>query len=158
MLDIGSKDDVLKAFNEIVSNAKVYDEKAQIHGVIITPMESKGTEVIIGMKRDETFGPVVMFGLGGIFVEVLKDVSFRIAPLTDRDAREMIREVKGFAILKGLRGQEPADIDALADIIVKLSMLGLEIPEVSEVDLNPVFTLPDGASIVDARMIVRESG
>ncbi|MFO7997006.1 MAG: acetate--CoA ligase family protein [Dehalococcoidia bacterium] len=158
MLDLKGKSDVLKAFDAIVSGARAYSENAEIHGVIITPMESKGTEVIVGMKRDKNFGPVLMFGLGGIFVEVIKDVSFRIAPLTDRDAHEMIREVKGFPILEGLRGREPVSIDSLADVIVRLSILALEIPEISEVDLNPVFALPNGASIVDARMILGSNG
>lgn len=153
-LNLKDKDDVAKAFSEIMTNAKAYDKEAEIYGVIITPMEDKGTEVIVGVTKDPTFGPTVMFGLGGIFVEVLKDVSFRVTPLTKMDANEMIREIKGFPILTGVRGQKAVSIDAIADIITKVSLLAIENLGISELDLNPVFASEDGASIVDARIIL----
>jgi len=154
-LNIQHKGDVASAFTEIVANARDYNKDAEIYGVIITPMERKGVETIVGMTTDETFGPTIMFGLGGIFVEVLKDVSFRVAPLTRRDAYDMIQQIKGFPILKGVRGAKAADIDALVDVIMKVSALVIENPEIKELDLNPVFAFENGASIVDARIILR---
>ena len=121
---------------------------------LISPMAAEGQECIIGMIRDPQFGPVIMFGLGGIFVEVLKDVSFRVAPLADEDIDEMIKEIKGYKVLTGARGEEPKDIDAIRHIIAKLSDIAIDNPEIIEVDLNPVIIHTKGASIVDSRMIL----
>jgi len=153
-LNMKNRDDVIRGFTEIINSARSYNKKAEIYGVMITPMEDKGIETIIGMTTDETFGPTIMFGLGGIFVEVLKDVCFKVAPLTKADAYEMIKGIKGFPILKGVRGQKPGDIDALADVIMKVSTLVMEHPEIREIDLNPVFAFEDSASVVDARIIL----
>jgi acyl-CoA synthetase (NDP forming) len=120
-------------------------------------MAKQGIEVIIGMTKDAQFGPVIMFGLGGILVEVLKDVSFRIVPMTKRDASEMIGEIKGYPILKGYRGQDPADIPFLEDLIVKVSQFVDKNPEIKELDLNPVFAYKDGALAVDARIILESA-
>jgi acyl-CoA synthetase (NDP forming) len=117
-------------------------------------MARPATEVIIGMNKDEQFGPVLMFGLGGILVEVLKDVSFRIVPLTKRDAREMIREIKAYPILEGYRGQEPADIELLEDLLLKVSDFVEKHTDIKEMDLNPIFAYKDGAIAVDARIIL----
>lgn len=155
-LNIKTKNDVLKAFNEITSNARTYNRKAEIYGVMITPMVDRGIEIIIGMATDQTFGPTLMFGVGGIFVEILKDVSFRVAPLTRKDAYEMIEQIRGFPILKGARGRKPADIDALVDVIMKISALVTENHEIAEVDLNPVLAFEQGASVVDTRIILHE--
>jgi len=106
------------------------------------------------MIRDPQFGPVIMFGLGGIFVEVLKDVSFRVAPLAQEDIDEMLEEIKGYKILTGIRGEKPKDIDALKDILAKLSDIVIDNPEIKEIDLNPVIVHEKGASIVDSRMIL----
>jgi acyl-CoA synthetase (NDP forming) len=106
------------------------------------------------MSKDPQFGPVLMFGLGGIFVEVLKDVAFRIVPLEPRDARQMIREIKGFPVLQGVRGQEPADLEALESLLLKLSEFVEAHPEIDELDLNPVFAYKDGCLAVDARIVV----
>jgi acetyltransferase len=114
----------------------------------------RGVETIIGMKRDPVFGPVILFGLGGIFVEVLKDASLGIAPLTKDEALTRIRRIKGLPLLTGARGREPVNLNALADILVSLSTLALAHPEVEEIDFNPVFATPDGAHIVDARVMV----
>jgi len=120
---------------------------------IVAQKQEEGVEVIIGMKRDEQFGPVVMFGLGGIFIEVLRDVSFRICPLTKKDAFEMIKEIKGYKILKGIRGKKGVDIDKIVDLILKLSKLALNEKEIKEIDLNPVIVNEKRAVIVDVRML-----
>ena len=117
-------------------------------------MARPGTEVIIGMTKDPQFGPVLMFGLGGIFVEVLKDVAFRIVPLEPRDARQMVREIKGFPVLEGVRGQPPADLTALEKLILQVSEFVEAHPEIEELDLNPVFAYKDGVLAVDARIVV----
>ncbi|MFC2004586.1 acetate--CoA ligase family protein, partial [Chloroflexota bacterium] len=113
--------------------------------------------VIIGMSKDAQFGPVIMFGLGGILVEILKDVSFRIIPLLPRDAREMVREIKGYPLLGGYRGQEPVGVSNLEALILKVSDFVGQYPEVKELDLNPIFAYRDGAVAVDARVILEES-
>ena len=153
-LNLKDGDETGRAYEEIIKNARAYDKGAQIEGVLISPMEKKGVEVIVGMTRDRQFGPVIMFGLGGIFVEVLKDVSFRIAPLSKGDAYEMVREIKGYPVLEGIRGEEPSDIEAIVDIIMKVSSLVNANEAISELDLNPVFVFKDGASVVDARVIL----
>ena len=140
-------------YQEIIFEAKKYNKKAKISGVIVYPTVPQGTEIIIGIMKDPHFGPVIMFGLGGIFVEVLKDISFRILPLEERDAGEMINEIKGFKILKGVRGEGPKDIKAIKNLLLKISQLALENPEINEIDLNPIFVFEKGLQIVDARMI-----
>jgi acyl-CoA synthetase (NDP forming) len=127
---------------------------ATIEGVAVQKMAPSGTEVIIGMSKDPQFGPVMMFGLGGIFVEVLKDVAFRIVPLEARDAAEMVRDIKGFPVLEGVRGQDPADIAALEGLILNVSEFVEAHPEIDELDLNPVFASKDGVIAVDARIVV----
>lgn len=154
-LDNGTQ--VAKAYTEIMASIKKHYPKAEIIGVSVQKMAKPGIEIIIGMTKDAQFGPVIMFGLGGVLVEVLKDVSFRIVPLEKRDAAEMITEIKGFPILKGYRGQDPADIPYLEDLIVKVSDFVDKNPEIKELDLNPVFAYKDGAIAVDARIIL-ESG
>jgi acyl-CoA synthetase (NDP forming) len=143
-----------KAYDEILSAIKKVQPKAKIEGISVQKMAHPGLEVIIGMTKDAQFGPVLMFGLGGILVEVLKDVSFRIVPLTKRDAREMIKEIKGYPLLEGYRGQEPADIPFLEAIILKVSDFIDKNPEIKELDLNPVFAYKKGAVAVDARVIL----
>jgi len=146
-----------KAYDDIVKAvAKSYPE-AKIQGVSVQKMARPGVEVIIGMSKDAQFGPVLMFGLGGILVEILKDVSFRIVPLTRRDAGEMIREIKGYPLLEGYRGQEPVDVANLEELILKVSSFVEQHPEVDELDLNPIFAYRDGAVAVDARMVLGEA-
>lgn len=142
------------AFDEIVANAKKAVPNANITGVAVQTVAPPGTEVIVGMTTDPQFGPVMMFGLGGIMVEVLKDVSFRIVPLTERDAAQMIDEIKGHAVLEGVRGQPPVDKAALCDAILKVAAFVEQHPEVQEIDLNPMFAYADGAIAVDARIVV----
>ena len=153
---VGVKDEeeARMTFQEIVSKAIKYNKKAKISGVIVYPMVPQGTEIIIGMMKDSHFGPVIMFGLGGIFVEVLKDISFRILPIEEIDAREMITEIKGYEILKGARGNPPRDIRAIEEVLMKVSKLTMENPEINEIDLNPIFAFENGIQVVDARMIL----
>jgi len=153
-LGLANATQVGKAYGEIMSSMKQKFTDAAIHGLAIQRMAPPGVEVIVGMSKDVQFGPVLMFGLGGILVEVLKDVSFRIVPITRRDAAEMIREIKGYPLLEGYRGQEPADISALEELIVKVSQFVEQHPEVKELDLNPIFAYRDSAVAVDARIIL----
>ncbi len=153
-LNILNATQVGKAYSEILASVKKHYPKAKIVGVTVQKMAKQGIEVIIGMTKDAQFGPVIMFGLGGILVEVLKDVSFRIVPMTRRDAGEMITEIKGFPILKGYRGQDPADVPYLEELIVKVSDFVDKNPEIKELDLNPVFAYKSGALAVDARIIL----
>jgi acyl-CoA synthetase (NDP forming) len=146
-----------KAYSEILSAIKKHYPRAKIEGISVQKMAHPGVEVIIGMTKDEQFGPVLMFGLGGILVEVLKDVSFRIVPLTKRDASQMIKEIKGYPLLEGYRGQEPADIPFLETLILKVSDFIDKNPEIKELDLNPVFAYKDGAVAVDARVILESA-
>ncbi len=146
-----------KAYDEIMSATSQKYPKASVHGVSVQKMAKPGVEVIIGMSKDAQFGPVLMFGLGGVWVEILKDVSFRIAPLTKRDAREMITEIKGYPLLTGYRGQEPVDIARLEDFLLKVSDFVELNPEVKELDLNPIFAYKDDAVAVDARVILEDS-
>ena len=144
------------AFDEIMTSAKDKFPDADIEGVSVQSMAKPGIEIIMGMTKDAQFGPVLMFGLGGILVEVLKDVAFRIVPLEKRDAAEMIREIKGFKILEGYRGQDPADIPYLEDMLLKLSAFVDDTPEIKEIDMNPVFGYKDGAVVVDARIMLED--
>jgi acyl-CoA synthetase (NDP forming) len=153
-LGLANATQVGKAYGEIISSVKQAYPEAQIESVSVQPMAPSGVEVIVGMSKDPQFGPVLMFGLGGILVEVLKDVSFRIVPVTERDAREMIREIKGYPILEGYRGQKPASIPALEKLIVKVSQFVEKNPQIKELDLNPIFAYPDKAVAVDARIIL----
>jgi acyl-CoA synthetase (NDP forming) len=142
------------AYDEIMASCKAAYPQAVIEGVAVQGMAKIGTEIIMGMIRDESFGPVVMFGLGGVLVEVLKDVAFRIVPIETRDAVEMIEEIQGKKLLEGYRGQDPADIACLQEILVKLSAFVDRTPGIEEIDMNPVFAYKTGAAVVDARIIL----
>ena len=155
-LNLASPDDVRAAFDGVVEAARAAAPEATIEGVSVQRMAEPGVEVIVGMTTDAQFGPVLMFGLGGILVEVLKDVAFRVVPLTARDASQMVRDIKGFPILEGYRGQEPADVGALEQLLVKVSQFVETNPQVSELDLNPVFAYPKGTAAVDARIVLSE--
>jgi len=153
-LGLKTSKQVETAYEEILSAVKQKYPHAVIDGMSVQRMARPGTEVIIGMTKDSQFGPVLMFGLGGILVELLKDVSFRIVPLEKGDAREMIREIKGYPILEGFRGIEPVDVPSLEEILLKLSKFVDENPEIKELDLNPIFAYRDGAVAADARVIL----
>lgn len=153
-LHLQSANEVREAFSTIMQNAADKEPHAKVEGVAVQPMAQAGTEVIIGMSKDATFGPVLMFGLGGVLVEVLQDVAFRIVPLNERDAEEIIRDIKGFPLLEGYRGAPAANLSALQQMLRTLSDFIEATPVVKEVDLNPVYAYPDGALAVDARIIL----
>jgi len=153
-LNIKDEMEARLAYQEIISKAKKYNKNAKISGAIVDSMIPEGTEIIIGMMKDPHFGPVIMFGLGGIFVEVLKDISFRVLSIEERDAREMITEIRGYEILKGARGRSPRDIQAIEGVLMKISKLTMENPEINEIDLNPIFVFENGIQVVDARIIL----
>ncbi len=148
--DIRSDAEALKAFDEIKERLNVYSG-----AVLIQEMIRGRRELVMGMTRDNQFGPCVMFGLGGIFTEILKDISFRRAPLEKRDALEMMQEIKGNKILESIRGMEAANMENLADILIRLGQIGLEIDHVREIDLNPVIISGAKPIVVDALVILK---
>jgi acetyl-CoA synthetase (ADP-forming) len=146
--------DVRTGYRQIVKNVKKHNPDAKIAGILVQEMAPSGTEVIVGSIKDPQFGPAIMFGLGGVFVEVLKDVTFRIAPITEDEAAEMISEVKAYPLLKGYRNTPPADLKAITKILVNTSRLVTEHPEIKELDINPIMVYEKGAKAVDARIIL----
>ncbi len=154
LVNLKSATEVEAGFKKIMDNSKKYKEDARIEGILVQEMAPQGTEVIVGAIKDPQFGQTVMFGLGGIFVELLKDVNFRVAPLTVQDAKEMITNLKAFPLLNGYRGSKPADIEALTTILVNVSKMVMEQSDIKELDLNPVMAYPVGAKTVDARIIL----
>jgi acyl-CoA synthetase (NDP forming) len=153
-LGLMSPVEVGEAFERVVANAKKAAPSATVEGVAVQRMEQQGIEVIVGMTKDPQFGPVLMFGLGGIMVEILKDVAFRVVPIDERDARQMIHEIKGYPVLEGFRGHDPADVGKLEELLLKVSAFVEQHPEIAELDLNPVFAYKDGAIAVDARVVL----
>jgi len=154
-LNLSTREAVVSAFTEIMANAKNYDANARLNGVLVQEMVVGGTEVIIGVNNDPQFGPTVMFGLGGIFVEILKDVALRVAPLSRDDALSMIHEIKGYKVLAGARGRTKCDIDAIADTLVKVSLMAMELEDrVAELDINPLLALPEGQGVRVADALV----
>ena len=154
-LDIGDAGSARTAFDEIMASAKAADPNATIDGVSVQAQApGGGVEVIVGMTRDQQFGPVIMFGLGGIAVEVLQDVAFRIAPLTKRDAGAIIREIKGYQLLTGYRATQAVDLGALEGVIEAVSAFVSGTPDIAEMDLNPVLAYSDRSIAVDARIVL----
>ncbi|MFX1509699.1 MAG: acetate--CoA ligase family protein [Promethearchaeota archaeon] len=156
LINLKDADAVRDGYQKIISSVKKHKKDARIRGIFVEEFAAKGVEVIIGAIKDPQFGPALMFGLGGIFVEVLKDVSFRVAPITKYDAQEMIQDIKGYPILTGIRGQEPRDINALMNILLQVSKLVIDYPVINQLDLNPVFSYAKGAKCVDARIILED--
>jgi acyl-CoA synthetase (NDP forming) len=154
MVNLKSKAEVQNAYKQILENAKKYKPTAKIVGVLVQEMAPQSTEVIVGAIKDPQFGQTLMFGLGGIFVELLKDITFRVAPITQEDAQEMVTEVKAYPLLKGYRNTPPADIDAIINILLSTSRLMMDNPEIEELDLNPIMAYEKGAVTVDARIIL----
>jgi len=156
LLDINSAGEVEDAFLKINNSLKLNMPDASIDGILISEQVPKGIEVILGIKKDPSFGDVVMFGIGGIFVEIFKDVSFKVAPVKKEDALEMIYEIKASKLLLGARGRKPADIDSLAETIVKLSNLALDNPNIKELDINPLIILDQGKGcfVADAKIVL----
>jgi acyl-CoA synthetase (NDP forming) len=149
-------DQVSSAYDSIMSSTRAAAPTASIEGVSVQSMAEPGVEVIVGATRDPQFGHVVMFGLGGVLVEMLRDVSMRLVPVEQRDARAMIREIKGLPLLQGYRQYPPCDLDSLEEVILGLSRFLEEHPEVRELDLNPVLCYPKGLVAVDARVVLEE--
>jgi acetyltransferase len=156
-LNITSPTEVRDAFDLLVYRAERFMPDATIWGCQVQQMVKGGREVIIGMNRDPQFGPLLMFGLGGIYVEALKDVTFRVAPIDWREATDMLDEIKSFNLLRGVRGERPADLHAIADTILKISQLSTEFPEIVELDINPVMVFEAGKGVVgvDMRLALR---
>jgi acetyl-CoA synthetase (ADP-forming) len=148
---------VIEAYNQIIKNAKRFNPNASVLGVAVQKMVSQGIEVIIGIKRDPQFGPVIMFGVGGILVELFKDISLRLIPINKIDAERMINEIKLHRLLDGYRSYKAVDKSALMSLLMKVSSLVQQCPSIEEMDLNPVFLYPDGAIVVDARIILEPS-
>ena len=156
-LDLRSEGDVRGAFRAMEQRLVALGWRDRMEGVLVQPMIREGLEAIVGMTQDPSFGPLLMFGLGGVQVELLKDVAFRVQPLTDRDARELVRSVRGYPLLDGWRGSPPGDVAAIEEVLLRISQLAGDHPEVAEMDLNPVRVLPPGRGclVVDARVAVR---
>lgn len=151
-LNIKNEDETAQAYDELMKIPSQSEKSISVQKMADEPI----TELIIGMTTDAQFGPALMFGIGGILVELLEDVSFRIAPITEYDAREQIHEIKGFPILDGYRGKPKADIDAIVDTLLKISDLVTKYEEINEMDLNPVFIYEKGLICVDARIILKK--
>lgn len=153
--DLRYPEEARKAFREIMASAKKFRPDARVDGVIVQPCIS-GYETVVGGGRDPQFGPFVMFGLGGIWVEAMKDVSFRVCPVSRGHALGMVKEIRGFRILGGFRGKPPGDLDALVSVILKVSRLMLKSPGIKEMDINPLFVRPEGEGVlaVDFRIMV----
>jgi acetyltransferase len=155
-LNLQSEDDIRTAFNDLIAQIKATRPDVEIWGVLVQEMVRGGKETILGMKRDPHFGALLMFGLGGIYVEVFRDVTFRIAPIRELSAQHMIEGIKGIKLLRGFRGEPPSDINAIATALTRLSQLVTDFPEIEEMDINPLIVLPvgSGARVVDARILI----
>jgi len=152
-LNLESAEAVAQAYDEMMASVRAAQPDADLGDVLVSKMAAPGLEVIVGMNHDPQFGPVLLFGLGGVMVELFRDVSLRLLPLTREDALSMIREIKGHPLLAGYRGQPAVDQEALADCLLAVAELAERNPQIAEIDLNPVFAYPDGAVVVDARII-----
>ncbi len=155
ILDLGSDKEVKEAYNGMMASVKQHIPEASIQGVLLQKMAGPGLEVIVGAKLDPQFGHVIMFGLGGIFVEICRDVSFRVTPVDREMAREMVLEIKGSPIIEGAGGREPADLEAIIDVITALSSMLEKNPDITEIDINPLIVYSRGSVAVDARMLTK---
>jgi acyl-CoA synthetase (NDP forming) len=153
-LNLANEDAVKQAFNTVQQRLAAEGKLEEMEGVLVQRMISDGVEVMVGVTQDPLFGPLIGFGLGGIHVEILKDVSFRVTPITDRDAADMVRSIKGYRLLEGYRGHPPGDLAAIEDLLLRVARLVEEVPAIAELDMNPVIALPPGRGcrIVDARI------
>ncbi|HHV38027.1 MAG TPA: acetate--CoA ligase family protein, partial [Tepidimicrobium sp.] len=154
IVNIKDEGELREAYNKVMENAVEYSEDARINGVLLTPMLPDGREMIIGAIRDQQFGPCVMVGFGGIFVEVLKDVSFKVAPVSQKEAMDMVKKLQLFPVLDGARGQAKLDVDAVVDTIVRVSRLIVENEDIVEIDINPIRVYEKGIAALDARVII----
>ncbi len=157
-LNLSSADEVRQGYETMMRSIAAKQPDARLEGVFVQKMISRGREVLLGMKHDPQFGPVLVFGLGGIYVELLKDVTFRVAPIREYSARHMIQGIRTYKLLEGVRGEPPADVEAIADSILRLSQLAVEQPLIAELDINPLLVMAEGqgAFVADARIAVRD--
>jgi acyl-CoA synthetase (NDP forming) len=156
ILNLDTPEAVEKGYGQVVARIRQAFPQATIEGVLVNKMAPPGQEVIIGMNRDPQFGPIILFGLGGVLVEIFRDVSLRHLPLSREDALGMIREIRGYPILAGYRGKAPVNIQPLADCLLAVAQIAQEYPKIVEIDLNPVFAYPQGILVADARIIMKE--
>jgi len=154
-VDLRSEEEVVEAYRSILHSVRQRHGEAEIGGVIVESFEQEGREVIMGMSTDPQYGPILMFGLGGVYVEALRDVVFRVHPVTRTDAFEMIRGIRGFPLLEGVRGEAGVDLDSLAEVIQRISQLVADHERIEEMDLNPFLARESGGVAVDARMTLR---
>jgi len=158
---VGSKEEITQIYDELIDNARKYNSNARINGISVQEMIQGGSEVMIGMSQDPQFGPTIAFGLGGIFVEILKDISLRVAPLSTSDAEQMVKEIKGYQILQGVRGQKRSDIAGIVDVLMRISRLAHDWKDViSEIDINPLIVFDEGSGVkaADALIVLKKSG
>jgi acetyltransferase len=158
-LGVGSKKEIVQIYGELIENAIKYNSNARINGILVQEMIQGGSEVMVGMSQDRQFGPTIVFGLGGIFVEILKDISLRVAPLSPTDAEQMVKEIKGYPILKGVRGKRRSDIEALVDVLLRISRLAKDWEDtIAEIDINPLIVLEEGRGVkaVDALVVLKQ--
>jgi len=158
---VGVKDaaEVKDAFNLILSNVKARHPDADIKGILVQEMITRSRETILGAKQDKLFGPLLLFGLGGIYVEILKDVIFRLAPISESEARNMVESIKTIGLLKGARGEKYSDISSVVDCLLRLSQLVVDFPEIEEFDINPLLVLEEGkgSRVVDVRIKIKDN-
>ncbi len=154
VLNIENPEMAEDAYSSIIRNVKKHAPDAKIKGVLVSPMLEDGEEVILGMKRDASFGPVLMFGMGGVFVEVYKDVAFRVAPITDIEAMEMIRSIRGHQLLEAFRGRKAKDVASIKDALLRLSQLVIDCEEIVELDINPLIALNKGCFVADVKIMI----
>jgi len=154
VLNVGSEEEVAEAYEAIMESCRRNVPKARIRGIEVMEMLPQGVETIVGSTTDASFGKVVMFGLGGIYVEVMKDVAFRIAPLPRKEIKRMIREIESYPLLAGVRGERRKDIDAIVDVIYRVGLLVDKFKEIEELDINPLMVYERGAKVADARMSI----
>jgi acetyltransferase len=157
-LNLSNSNMVRIAFEEIMRKSRKAQPLAKIYGITVDKMVPRGREMIIGMSRDPQFGPMVMFGLGGIYVNFLKDVAFRLAPMNEREAQQMMEETRSYALLKGVRGQAAADIDALKDAILRIGLMVWDLPDLKDLDINPILVYDEGkgVSALDVKMTLSD--
>ena len=155
-LDLENSDEVVDAYQAIIQNCKAYNPNARIKGVDISEMAQPGTELIIGARRDKVFGPIVMFGLGGIYVEVIKDISFRAFPLNRNEVANMIKEIRSYPLLLGVRGEKKKDINRIVDTIIKLGTIIQACETISDIEINPLVAYEEGQGVkaLDVRIIL----
>jgi acyl-CoA synthetase (NDP forming) len=156
VVDLRTPDEVRIEYDAMMNRVREAEPDAEVAGVLIQPFVRGGRETIVGGTTDPTFGPLIMFGLGGVYVEALKDVVFRVHPMTDLDAEQMVRSIRGYSVLQGVRGEPPSDEEAIQDVILRVSQLMGDNPEISELDINPFLVQPEGGVALDARVRIEQ--